>query len=164
MVEGGSAPAVHWEPSAAKADTGPRAWPALAISIAVLTTLVGCGYAVASKPACADAVLEDWTQGTLDSVYPQDCYGAAIDALPEDLRAYTSAADDISRAALAANRVIASAASDRDGSATRRIADAPMQGDGLRAIPTEVVVLGVVVTVLGASGLAASVVRRRRPR
>jgi hypothetical protein len=34
----------------------------------------------------------------IDDTYPDSCYLAAIDVLPEDVRAYTSAKDDISRA------------------------------------------------------------------
>ena len=42
--------------------------------------------------------LADWADGRIDRTYPAPCYLAAIDALPEDVRAYTTAKDDISRA------------------------------------------------------------------
>src|SRR5262245_17127852 len=70
----------------------------LACAVIALALVAG-GTATAARPACADAVLHDWTTGTLGSDYAPECYQAAIDALPEDLRAYTSAADDINRAA-----------------------------------------------------------------
>ncbi len=112
--------------------------------------------------ACADAVLDDWTRGTLGSGYAPECYEAAIDALPEDLRAYTTAADDITRAAIAANRnedVVATGSQ-----SDRQLADTPAEGDELRSFPTEVAVLAGLLTVLFSCGLAAALLRRRRGR
>ena len=43
------------------------------------------------------AVLTDWSDGGIDETYPGSCYLAAIEELPEDVLAYTSAQDDISR-------------------------------------------------------------------
>jgi hypothetical protein len=39
-----------------------------------------------------------WDNGKVDKVYAVHCYREAIDALPEDLTGYSSAADDINRA------------------------------------------------------------------
>jgi hypothetical protein len=50
---------------------------------------------------CGTAVLKDWADGKLDRAYPVRCYQAALDAMPEDMRSYTSAPDDIKRALLA---------------------------------------------------------------
>lgn len=136
----------------------------LALAAAVLMVATGCTYPGLARPACADAVLDDWTKGTLDAAYPADCYEAAIDALPEDLRAYTTAADDISRAAITANRMSARVTTERDSSQARQVAAAPTESDGMRAFPVQVLLLVVLVTVLVASGLAASVIRRRRAR
>ncbi len=141
----------------------------LVVSTAALL-LVGCGYPAAAKPACADAVLKDWSNGSLGADYSQDCYHAAIEALPEDLRSYTSAAEDIERAATAANRADGpvilqqgeSSPRQVPASETARVADA--NGDGLRAFPIAVGLLGAAVILLGAAGVVASVVRRRRPR
>jgi hypothetical protein len=52
----------------------------------------------AARLACQDAVLRDWSDGRVDGVYAVDCYRAALRDLPEDLRVYSSAADDINRA------------------------------------------------------------------
>jgi hypothetical protein len=125
---------------------------ALALAAAAVMTFAGCGYGSAGGPACADAVLDDWTNRTLGSGYPPDCYEAAIDALPEDLRAYTSAADDIARAAISSTRSTASA---------RQLADVPTENDA-HAFPTEVAVLVSLLVVTGASGLTAALIRRRR--
>lgn len=128
---------------------------ALAIAaLAVLASIVRASPAYAASD-CADAIIQEWANGSLASPYPLDCYDAAIDALPEDLRAYTTAADDISRAAIAASRADVS---------SRELASAPVAADDARAFPTAVVLLGAFVVVLAASGLAASVLRRRRAR
>ena len=64
----------------------------------MLLALIGCGSpAEQAERACGEAVLADWANGSLDETYPGPCYLAAIANLPEDVRAYTSAKDDISR-------------------------------------------------------------------
>ena len=62
--------------------------------------LAGCGPFAQpqAERACGKAVLTDWADGRLDRTYPDTCYQAAIETMPEDLRAYTTAKDDISRA------------------------------------------------------------------
>jgi hypothetical protein len=62
--------------------------------------LSGCSSfgASASEQACGEAVLADWADGSFDRVYADTCYQAALDVMPEDLRAYSTAKDDISRA------------------------------------------------------------------
>jgi hypothetical protein len=48
---------------------------------------------------CGAAVVRDWaSNGRVDRSYPDPCYYDAVDSLPEDLRAYSSAEDDILRA------------------------------------------------------------------
>ena len=80
---------------------GRRAGTAFACALA-LFAVTGCGssaeHAEHAEHACGKAVLADWTDGRIDRTYPDPCYLAAIDVLPEDVRAYTSAKDDISRA------------------------------------------------------------------
>ena len=64
--------------------------------------LVGSGCAAfgqsQAEQACGRAVLADWADGSFDRVYSDTCYQAALDTMPEDLRAYSTAKDDISRA------------------------------------------------------------------
>jgi hypothetical protein len=126
---------------------------ALASSVLALVALGLWAQPSPAAPACASAIIEDWAGGAIESTYPLDCYDAAIDALPEDLRAYTTAADDISRAATTASRTSAP---------TRQLASAPVSSASTREFPLVVVALGVFVVVLAASGLGAAVVRRRR--
>lgn len=128
---------------------------AFALAAIALVVFAGCAYPASSRPACAGAILDDWTKGALQSTYPADCYDAAIDALPEDLRAYTTAADDITRAAIVASRA---------GGPKRQLAAAPVVSGEARAFPFQVAFLATLVTVLVAAGLVASLLRRRRSR
>jgi hypothetical protein len=136
---------------------------AVVVVCVAAVALAAPGAAKAERPACAEAVLDDWTRGTLDSSYSPECYQAAIDALPEDLRAYTTAADDIRRAAIAASRR-ANVPLTTGKLASRRIASESAGSDPLRAFPTEVAVLGAVLVALVSTGLAAAVLRWRRSR
>ncbi len=65
-----------------------------------LLALSGCGSSAEpqAEQACGKSVLTDWADGRIDRTYPGPCYLAAIDELPEDVRVYTTAKDDISRA------------------------------------------------------------------
>jgi hypothetical protein len=133
------------------------------LTCVALAALVAPRTAHAGRPACAEAVLDDWTRGTLDSSYSPECYEAAIDALPEDLRAYTTAADDIRRAAIAASRAV-NASAPTGKLSSRRVAAESASGDPLRAFPTEVAVLGAALAVLVSGGAAAALLRWRRGR
>jgi hypothetical protein len=136
---------------------------ALVLVGAAFAALVQPGAGRANRPACAEAVLDDWTRGTLDSHYSPECYQAAIDALPEDLRAYTTAADDIGRAAIAATRAVNASAAGGEP-ASREVASEAAGDDALRAFPAEVAVLGVILILLVSGGTAAALVRWRRGR
>lgn len=70
------------------------------LAVGVVAVLVGCGGfgSPRAESACGEAVLSDWSDGGIDRTYPEPCYQAAIETMPEDIRAYTSAKDDISRA------------------------------------------------------------------
>jgi hypothetical protein len=76
-----------------------RGGTALAVG-ALALVLSGCGGfgQSAAEQACGEAVLADWADGSFDRVYADTCYQAALDVMPEDLRAYSTAKDDISRA------------------------------------------------------------------
>jgi hypothetical protein len=65
------------------------------------TTAVLLGLALAAvapaqgAPTCGDAVVSDWSDGRIEGRYQPHCYGEAIESLPEDVRAYSTAAEDI---------------------------------------------------------------------
>ena len=52
----------------------------------------------APTPSCAEVVLNDWYDGALDGIYDPECYQEALRRLPEDVRVYTTAVDDLTRA------------------------------------------------------------------
>jgi hypothetical protein len=62
-----------------------------------LATLVFAGSAAASR-GCAERLLADWRDGRIDVTYPVSCYRQALADLPEDVRVYSSAQSDITRA------------------------------------------------------------------
>ncbi|HUK95703.1 MAG TPA: hypothetical protein VLU96_11715, partial [Gaiellaceae bacterium] len=63
----------------------------------LLAVLVLPGQAAAATP-CWKKVLNDWSNGRPIGTYPLHCYRDAIRNLPEDLRDYSSASDDIEAA------------------------------------------------------------------
>lgn len=71
------------------------------IAVVALALSVGVGSA-APAASCSERIVDDWAADTrVDGEYPSACYRRAIESLPEDLRAYSSAAADIQRALLA---------------------------------------------------------------
>jgi hypothetical protein len=148
--------------------SGPGVVAVVAAALAQLVVLAGCGSARESNasPSCTDAILSDWADGRIDGVYDAECYLAAIDALPEDVRAYSSAEDDISRALLSLRASGADAGSEtvsRAASPTPT-ASAPADDSGLRQAPTALVALAGVAVVVLSGGLAAALARRHRRR
>jgi hypothetical protein len=72
--------------------------PVGVVLLAVLCLLAAPPAAAAGVP-CGAAVISDWADnGRIDRSYAPRCYGAALRALPEDVRAYSTAVEDISRA------------------------------------------------------------------
>ena len=62
-----------------------------------LAALVCAGSAGAAS-GCGARVIADWRDGGLDRPYPVSCYRHALAQLPEDVRVYSSAQSDITRA------------------------------------------------------------------
>jgi hypothetical protein len=65
-----------------------------ALATGLLLAVLVPGTAAAKTP-CWKQVLNDWSNGRAIGSYPLHCYRDAIRNLPEDLRDYSSAADDI---------------------------------------------------------------------
>jgi len=75
-----------------------RALQALVPAMALLALLVAAAPANAA-PSCARLVINDWyDNGRVDRTYALHCYDDAIEALPRDVRDYSSAKEDIQRA------------------------------------------------------------------
>jgi hypothetical protein len=68
-----------------------------ALAAGLLVALSVPGQAAAATP-CWKKVLNDWSNGRAIGSYPLHCYRDAIRHLPEDLRDYSAAADDINAA------------------------------------------------------------------
>jgi hypothetical protein len=130
------------------------------------------GAPAANAANCGAAVLKDWADGRLDRTYPVKCYQDALDAMPEDMRSYTTAPDDIRRALLARIRVArthhgeADARMRRAAAAPRGTAREALSAAGVTTratgIPLPLVVLAVVGLVLLLGGSAALLNRRVR--
>lgn len=59
----------------------------------------------AAAASCGKRVIDDWyADGRVDGTYALHCYDDAIEALPRDVRDYSSAKEDIERAMQAAMR------------------------------------------------------------
>ena len=164
-----------------------------------LLSLAGSGLAAAALavvPAsaakgCAQAILQDWRDGRIDHVYPPACYRQALAYLPEDLRAYSSAESDISRALQARLTTLTERTTTELGTTSRRTrtisdsqprttsvsastttADARPQGERAataagattraKAFPLPVLVLGILALLLVACGPGVATARRLR--
>jgi hypothetical protein len=77
-----------------------------------LTALALTGSAGAAQ-SCASRLLADWRDGRIDRAYAVPCYRQALAKLPEDVRVYSTAQTDITRALQA--RVETSAAKSTKG-------------------------------------------------
>lgn len=72
--------------------------------ILVAAALAAPRSAPAQAP-CWERLVDDWSDGAITGAYPIRCYREALDRLPEDVRLYSSANDDIGRAL--ASRILA---------------------------------------------------------
>src|SRR5881227_4458251 len=75
----------------------PKARLALPVIVFLAALAFGAGNATAKAP-CWKTLLNDWFDGRIDNTYPVHCYHEAINKLPEDVRDYSQARDDLSRA------------------------------------------------------------------
>jgi hypothetical protein len=139
-----------------------RALARIAVIAGASTLALSVAPAVAATP-CAERVIADWSDnGRIDGVYALDCYQAAIDAIPVDLRDYTNAADVISRALTAAARQ-----DPPSGSAGSRATDTfeavPVaETAGASSIPLPLILVVVVSVLVLAAGLVSHLTRRHR--
>jgi hypothetical protein len=130
----------------------------LALGVAILAGGVALAGNTSAAQPCWQAVLLDWRDGRVDSVYAVACYRDAIARLPEDLRMYSTAEDEITRALAA--RIA------RSPSASRQLAIAPpavadeIRGSSLPA--SAILAAALSLLVLALSGTILLVRRLRR--
>jgi len=118
-------------------------------------------------------VLRDWTDnGRIDGLYPSKCYMDAIASLPEDVRTYSSAVDDISRA-MQSSQQARSTGTGTDPSVgqtseARRLSSVEAQQlaaqspAAARGLPPALLFVIVVAGAMAISGLVAYLLRRSR--
>lgn len=75
----------------------PRVLLPVAVALAIATSALVTA-APASASTCWHRVIADWRDGRIDGTYSARCLQDALRNLPEDLRIYGSAEEDISRA------------------------------------------------------------------
>jgi hypothetical protein len=109
----------------------------VAVAAAALVALAPARTSAAAN--CGDAVLTEWSKkGDIHRPYPLRCYGEALKRMPQDIRSYSTAADDIQRAMLA----------------RQRKAGAKSGAEALQATPASRSSSAVPLLVVGAVGLA----------
>jgi hypothetical protein len=144
----------------------------LLIVAAVAAALVVAPAAGAAN--CGAAVLRDWADGKLSRAYPVNCYQAALDAMPEDMRSYTTAPDDIKRALLARIRASRThhgkpgarprAVASSSRAPAREALSAASVATGATGIPLPLIVIAAIGFVLVLGGSATLLSRRLRAR
>ncbi len=162
-----------------------------ALAVAALTVIA---LAIVAQPAsaaddCAKQVIADWyDNGRVDQIYELQCYRDAVDALPVDVRDYSSAKEDILRALQFAQRGATEPSSGdtddgdtgaggapaggssggssggsggTDGGTTGGIGTAQVDTAGPSSLPVPLLVLAGLATLLLTLGAAGYVTRRR---
>jgi hypothetical protein len=66
--------------------------------LAAFVSALVLSSSASAATSCAARLLADWQDGRIDGVYPVACYRQALAHLPEDVRVYSSAQSDITRA------------------------------------------------------------------
>ena len=117
---------------------------ALLTIVLVISAAVTSGTA-AAKSSCASRLIADWQDGRIDRTYPVPCYREALASLPEDVRVYSTATSDITRALHS-----------RLSSSPRRTTAATAGGGGGAGVSTLVVlaIAGVLLVAAGSFSLS----------
>jgi hypothetical protein len=137
----------------------PRALLPVAVALAIATSaLVTAPPASASAPTCWQRVIAEWRDGRLEGTYSSGCLHDAIRNLPEDLRIYGSAEEDINRAM---NRAVTRSLQSASIAAPK--AATPDLAAHADAFPVRAAIVATV-TGLVALAVAASLWRSRRRR
>jgi hypothetical protein len=120
---------------------------ALLTFVVVILAAATSGTA-AAKSSCSSRLIADWQDGRIDRTYPVPCYRQALAKLPEDVRVYSTATSDITRALHA-----------RLSSSSKRSAAASTAGGGGGGDTSTLIVLAIAGVLLVAAG-SFSIARR----
>jgi hypothetical protein len=134
---------------------------ALAVGLTGALSAVGPAPALAQQP-CWRTLLDDWADGTISGTYPIACYREAIRELPEDIRLYSSAGDDINRALAARVQDARRLA----GTSSRRPSVVAPADTGSGGVSAAFALAGSLVGILLVAGATLALIRHRarRPR
>jgi hypothetical protein len=113
---------------------------AMAVGLAALAIAGSAGAA----QSCGTRLLDDWRDGRIDGTYSVDCYRQALAHLPEDLRVYSTAQSDITRALQA-----------RVGTASANVNHSNRGNSGVSPL----IVVAITAAILVAAGSVAAAVR-----
>jgi hypothetical protein len=119
------------------------------IVLASLAAMLVVSEPASAQTSCGTRLLNDWSDGRIDGVYPVRCYRLALANMPEDVRIYSTAESDIKRALQAKVRAI-------PVKATVVKAAAPASDTRDRGVSLWVVI-GITAAVLAAGSLVALV-------
>jgi hypothetical protein len=120
---------------------------ALLTFVVVILAAATSGTA-AAKSNCSSRLIADWQDGRIDRTYPVPCYRQALAKLPEDVRVYSTATSDITRALHA-----------RLSSSSKRSTAASTAGGGGGGDTSTLIVLAIAGVLLVAAG-SFSIARR----
>jgi hypothetical protein len=129
--------------------------------------VLAVGPASAGEQTCGDAVFADWQEGGIDGVYAPACYREALQSLPEDVRVYSSAPEDIARAyreALTARGSRTLSGHPSSALAPRPPSPAAATTPAGRDVPLPILVAGLVVVLVVLAGTSSLLAERRRVR
>jgi hypothetical protein len=157
--------------------------------VAAILTLLAVAAPAGAAPSCARQVIDDWyDDGRVDRTYPLHCYDDAIEALPADVKIYSSAKEDIQRALQAAMRDEPTPPATTDPSPgggktkptkppksptttrsdpkdeTTPVAAPPVDGGSASSVPIPLLVLAGLALLLIAGGSAGYIMRRYQGR
>jgi hypothetical protein len=68
------------------------------LTFVVMILAAATSGTAAAKSNCSSRLIADWHDGRIDRTYPVPCYRQALAKLPEDVRVYSTATSDITRA------------------------------------------------------------------
>jgi hypothetical protein len=116
----------------------------LLFAMAVGLAALACAGTAGAAQSCASRLLADWKDGRIDQTYAVSCYRTALADMPEDVRVYSTAQSDITRALQA-----------RIGAATLKSAGGEDGGTGVSPL----LVVAITAAILVAAGSVAAAVR-----
>jgi hypothetical protein len=126
-------------------------------TIAAVAAAVAGPAGSAAKP-CWQVLVDDWADGAISNLYPISCYRQALQNMPEDVRLYSNASDEINRA-LAGRAVGRSIAGGVEPGGGQAATAAVVPGDDASMAP--IVLAASLAMLLGLVGSAGYLAQRK---